>query len=322
MSLAHWRSRAVSALSKSLSRLPADHRASLDWFHERRGQRVSIPKRLNGTALLNAQTGIQKPKELRHALTVKETLARNYLNFLERRSDGSWLYVYAQQKADAFGSERSTNNSVARCAADDVPVAVVIQTRAKGPALYEVLGLARVVGWSDEFFRFEGYNDSGEIGTQGSFSESPSEYQSITPGDWRKKIMAEIAVRQGGKQFRESALLDYGHRCALTGCIEPKVLEAAHVVPYMGEDSNKRDNALLLRADLHILFDREAIWIDPDTLTLKIAKPLKGSDYAGLDGMKVTLPEAIDTESFRRRLSERDTFLAAKLAKKSDTAKV
>lgn len=278
---------------------------------------VSIPKRLNGTALLNAQTGIQKPKGLRYALTVKETLARNYLNSLERRTDGSWIYVYAQQKADAVGSERPTNNSVARCAADDVPVAVVIQTRAKGPALYEVLGLARVIGWDDEFFRFEGYNESGEVSIPSSFSETPSEYQAITPGDWRKKIMAEIAVRQGGKKFRDSALLDYGHRCAVTGCVEPSVLEAAHVVPYMGEDSNKRDNALLLRADLHILFDREAIWIDPVTLTLRIAKPLKGSDYAGLDGMKITLPDGIETQSFRRRLRERDTFLATKLAKKS-----
>ncbi len=311
----------MSALSKSLSRLTPEHRESLEWFHERRGKHVSIPKRLNETALLNAQTGIQKPKGFRHALTVKETLARNYLNSLERRSDGSWLYVYAKQKADAVGSERTTNNSVARCAADDVPIAVVIQTRAKGPALYEVLGLARVVGWDDEFFRFEGYDASGEISPPGSFSEAPSEYQAITPGDWRKKITAEIAVRQGGKKFRDAALSDYGHRCALSGCVEPSVLEAAHVVPYMGEDSNKRDNALLLRADLHILFDCEAVRIDPDTLTVKVVRPLKGSDYAELEGMKINLPDGIDTESFRRRLSERDAFLAARLAKKSAAAK-
>ncbi|WP_292063605.1 HNH endonuclease [Brevundimonas sp. UBA7664] len=311
----------MSALSKGLSKLAPEHRASLEWFQVRRGQEIRHPGWVDGISLLNAQTGIQKPANWQHALSVKQTLGGTYADVPpEMRADGSWLYKYAMQAANKFGSERSANNALIRCAADRVPVAVVIQTKL-GPARYEVLGLGQVTGWGEGFFYLEGYNNSGEIGAQNSFSESPSGYQAITPGDWRKKIMAEIAVRQGSKKFRDAALSDYGHRCALTGCIEPKVLEAAHIVPYMGEDSNKRDNALLLRADLHILFDCEAIWIDPDTLTVKVAKPLKGSDYAELEGMKINLPDGIDTESFRRRLSERDAFLAAKLAKKSDAAK-
>ena len=90
----------------------------------------------------------------------------------------------------------------------------------------------------------------------------------------------------------------------------------------MGPDSNKPDNALLVRADLHILFDREVIWIDPETLIVKITTPLKGPDYAELDGMKLLLPARIDVESFKRRLSERDSFLAAKRARKSALAEI
>ncbi|WP_200883691.1 HNH endonuclease [Archangium violaceum] len=47
----------------------------------------------------------------------------------------------------------------------------------------------------------------------------------------------------------------YGGRCALTDCEEPRVLEAAHIFPYHGPQTNHVTNGLLLRADLHVLFD-------------------------------------------------------------------
>lgn len=310
----------VSALSKALSGLSPEHRAALEWFHERRGQQVSIPKRFNGTALLNAQTGIQKPAKWQHALSVKQTLKQNYLNSLQRRSDGSWLFVYAQQKADAVGSQQPTNNSVKRAAADQCPVAVVLQTRAKGPALYDVLGLAQVAGWSDRHFRFEGYNDAGELSSDAALLPQ-RDFVPITRDDWRKKVMAEISVREGAKPFKDAAIADYEGRCLLSGATEPWVLQAAHIVPYLGVHTNERDNAILLRADLHILFDREAIWIDPETLTVKIQTALKGAEYTGLEGRRISLPPAVDAVSFAKRLAERDAFLAEKPVKKAGSPK-
>lgn len=313
----------MSALSKSLSKLAPAHRGALEWFQERRGLEIPTPTSFNGISLVNPQTGIQKPANWQHALSVKQTLAGDYPDApAERRSDGSWLYDYAKQRADAFGSQRTTNNSLIRCAADDVPVAVIIQTRRKNPARYEVLGLARVVGWSGDFFRLEGYNDAGEVSTEGAATLPESNFQPITPGDWRKKIIAEIAVRQGGKAFRAGALSDYGGRCLLSDCEEPSVLEAAHIVPYRGAQTDGRDNALLLRSDLHTLFDREAIWIDPHTLTVRITKPLKGAEYRYLDGYQISLPSAVDAAIFGKRLSERDAFLAAKQTEKAAGPKI
>ena len=41
----------------------------------------------------------------------------------------------------------------------------------------------------------------------------------------------------------------------MSGCREEEVLQAAHILPYTDAETNKIDNGLLLRADLHNLFD-------------------------------------------------------------------
>ena len=71
--------------------------------------------------------------------------------------------------------------------------------------------------------------------------------------DARKRISRMIAQRRGQSAFRNNLFDAYGGRCAITGCEVPDVLEAAHIFPYRGEDTNKVVNGLLLRADVHTL---------------------------------------------------------------------
>jgi hypothetical protein len=54
----------------------------------------------------------------------------------------------------------------------------------------------------------------------------------------------------------------------VTGYSLPDVLEAAHIEPYLGTASNHVENGLLLRADIHILFDLNFIAVNPDSLTI------------------------------------------------------
>ena len=49
-------------------------------------------------------------------------------------------------------------------------------------------------------------------------------------------------------------MTDYEGKCAVTGCDVPDVLQAAHIFPYMGPETNHPSNGLL-RADIHTLFD-------------------------------------------------------------------
>ena len=80
--------------------------------------------------------------------------------------------------------------------------------------------------------------------------------------DARRRIEATIVLRQGQGAFRDSLLEAYGCRCAISGCDVPEALEAAHIIPYKGEHTNVVVNGLLLRADLHTLFDLGLIAID------------------------------------------------------------
>ena len=82
--------------------------------------------------------------------------------------------------------------------------------------------------------------------------------------DGRKKIKKMVALRQGQPAFRAALMDAYESRCAITGCTIKDVLEAAHISPYLGDHTNHVTNGLLLRADIHTLFDRGLIKVDVD----------------------------------------------------------
>jgi hypothetical protein len=72
-----------------------------------------------------------------------------------------------------------------------------------------------------------------------------------------------------------------------------------------GLQSNRCSNGLLLRADLHNLFDLGLLTIDPETLTVCFAPSLMGSCYAHLNGMKLTLPDSPAERPSREALKHR-----------------
>ena len=90
------------------------------------------------------------------------------------------------------------------------------------------------------------------------------------------------------------------HACVITGCAVQESLDAAHIVPF-AEGRAQRDfvsNGLLLRCDIHRLFDRHLISIDPTNLTVLLNPSLRDSDYWGYGGLE------IETEASRSALKE------------------
>jgi hypothetical protein len=112
-----------------------------------------------------------------------------------------------------------------------------------------------------------------------------------TPKDGREHIIAAIVRRRGQPEFRRKLLKIYHSRCAITGSDAEAALEAAHILPYNGVGTNHSTNGLLLRADIHTLFDLGLLSIDPETMTVLIAPELKSSEYAQYDGKTLTLPQ-------------------------------
>lgn len=111
--------------------------------------------------------------------------------------------------------------------------------------------------------------------------------------DARERVMRAIALREGQQQFRALLLEAYEGRCALTGCIVPELLEAAHIVPYRGPDTNRVDNGLLLRSDIHTLFDRGMWWVDANGM-IELVERLRGTEYEAHAGKRLDLPRDPD----------------------------
>jgi hypothetical protein len=107
--------------------------------------------------------------------------------------------------------------------------------------------------------------------------------------DSRVWTLTAIAQRQGQGAFRAKLLEAYGQTCAITGCTAVSVLEAAHILPYRGEPTHRVDNGLLLRSDIHTLFDLGLLWIT-DTHQVAIADTLRGTEYEVLGGHVMRLP--------------------------------
>lgn len=104
----------------------------------------------------------------------------------------------------------------------------------------------------------------------------------------RLRRLAEILVRPAQQLLRREALVRHG-ACLITGETEPAALEAAHIRPVYAGGSDTMDNVLLLRADLHRLFDAGLLTImrgRPPCVLIAGGLLRPGSDYATL----ATLP--------------------------------
>ncbi|MGC5379340.1 HNH endonuclease [Micromonospora sp. DT68] len=124
-----------------------------------------------------------------------------------------------------------------------------------------------------------------------------------SPGeDTRLRTLRAIVQRQGQHAFRQRLLGAYDGRCAVTGERTLEVLEAAHIDGYMGPHSNLVTNGLLLRADLHTLFDLYRVGVDQEG-RLVVFEGLAGSSYAKLHGKRLSLPPRAQDQPSKRRLA-------------------
>jgi hypothetical protein len=108
--------------------------------------------------------------------------------------------------------------------------------------------------------------------------------------DARERVVRAVVQRQGQGPFREQLIDAYDGRCAITGCDAIPALEAAHITPYMEGGLYELTNGLLLRCDIHTLFDLELIAIDPACRTVALTSQLQSTCYGQLEGKKVVSP--------------------------------
>jgi putative restriction endonuclease len=105
-----------------------------------------------------------------------------------------------------------------------------------------------------------------------------------------------VTPRLGQGSFRVMVTDAYGRRCTASGERTLPVLEAAHIRPYSLEGEHRVDNGLLLRSDLHTLYDRGYLTVTPD-FRIEVSRRIKeefenGREYYALQGKRIALPES------------------------------
>jgi putative restriction endonuclease len=118
--------------------------------------------------------------------------------------------------------------------------------------------------------------------------------------------------RLGQGLFRVLLTDAYESRCAVSGERTLPVLEAAHIKPYSLVQRHEISNGLLLRSDLHRLFDEGYMTLNPPDRRIVVSKRIKeefnnGRDYYKLEGLAVREPR----ETWARPTTENLEFHAS-----------
>jgi hypothetical protein len=110
--------------------------------------------------------------------------------------------------------------------------------------------------------------------------------------DSRKLVMRQIRARRGQQAFRQVLRSRYGDRCMITNCELIDIVEAAHISPYRNESDNHPENGILLRADLHTLFDLDLLGIQPESLEVQFHPVAKTAGYEMWEGQTLLYSNA------------------------------
>jgi putative restriction endonuclease len=115
------------------------------------------------------------------------------------------------------------------------------------------------------------------------------------PARYGEAVLVRPRLGQGA--FRVAVTDAYGRACAVTQEHSLPVLEAAHIVPYAQGGFHDVNNGLLVRSDLHRLFDLGYVTVTPQ-LRLEVSARLRGDyengrTYYPLHGTEINTPSSV-----------------------------
>lgn len=116
-----------------------------------------------------------------------------------------------------------------------------------------------------------------------------------------------IRPRLGQGAFRVLVTDNYQRRCAVTGERTLPALDAAHIRPFAEGGAHEASNGILLRRDIHSLFDLGYVTITPE-MRFEVSRRIKeeyenGRHYYDLSGQQVALPSHLCSQPDRGALS-------------------
>ena len=295
--------------------LSESHQLQLKWFEVNKGETRPLPTTVEtGHLLATHARGIFKPKDWSHALSIRIMLESRYKDgeFFQIGEEG-WVCAYHQQlTSTTLNDSRNSYSNLAlqTCLDEQVPIGILkqVQSRDSGGSKYLVIGLGAIVGKIDDYFVLcdvlTAQSCSAEEVIKSLLQQeaealllksSQADLIAREPQDsYEQKIFvwSQIVRRQGQSSFRRELLRAYEATCCMTETTDVAVLDAAHITPYSGRSTSTVQNGLLLRTDLHTLFDLGLIGIEPVTLSIHVHQSIKEPAYRALHGKSLKLPSS------------------------------
>jgi putative restriction endonuclease len=164
---------------------------------------------------------------------------------------GDELVDYAFMGTDP---EAADNRWLREARADQIPVLYFLGV---APQRYTLIWPTYVAEWSAAELKVRlAFGAPGTAEKARSIPETPE----------RRYGLRLVRQRLHQATFREAILAAYGNRCAITGLPEPRLLDAAHIIPDADAERGQPliQNGLPLSKIHHAAFDANLIGIDPD----------------------------------------------------------
>jgi len=167
--------------------------------------------------------------------------------------------------------------------------------------------------WSSSIVRGKGYNtdllSSGHpvVRAVARYLRPGELMPATAPMHLRAQMFGDaklVAPRLGQQSFKAVISNNYSYRCAVTGEKVRPVLEAAHILPVSAGGVHRPDNGLLLRSDIHTLYDRGYISIDPK-LRLMVSPRLR-DEFGNGDALYARAGAEISRPANRRDRPNRE----------------
>jgi hypothetical protein len=112
-----------------------------------------------------------------------------------------------------------------------------------------------------------------------SADDADEDHYRSDDSDQRPTTNLQVRLRRGARKFRNALLKRFDETCLVTGCKIRDLLEAAHIHPHRGTKDDHPENGLLLRSDIHTMFDLFLLAIEPERLLIQLHPKLQGDAY-------------------------------------------
>lgn len=307
------------SFDRALTLVPPEFDEAYQWFREMEGSIIprlpfgaGAPK-LTVPIKISAQRGMHSPDY--RSLPSKGADKQKYVlsAFIARKSavycdadvvehpDGTWTIEYGcQTPTPGKQATDRSNEYMMNNLRDGVPIAFMTPTE-KG---YLVRGLAYVEAYNPitEMFTLHGpvsletagVNFYSWLALDGLSEDEKDTLRKADGFDGEAYVAAQVMRRRRQDAFRKNVLEAYGGKCALTEVSTRNVLQAAHIDSFAKSQSHAVTNGILLRADVHLLYDAHLLTIRPDSGRIVVSDWVQDPMYRDLDGRQMRFPKNKD----------------------------